>query len=117
MSTKKLLAEVESDVLSLLRDNNVSLDIKRKVKAVFDKHAKAQDGLTIAMKRVASSNVAAIGYDPLTETLRVEFVSGSVYDYLKVPATVHANLMAAPSIGKFLNAEIKPNYGDLKIKA
>ena len=34
---------------------------------------------------VASSNVAAVGYDPATETLEVEFLSGSIYQYYNVP--------------------------------
>jgi hypothetical protein len=36
--------------------------------------------------------------------------SGRVYDYLGVPPGVHDALLAAESIGRFVNHEIKPRY-------
>lgn len=36
--------------------------------------------------------------------------SGEVYDYLGVPPAVHDALLAAESIGRFVNVEIKPRY-------
>ena len=63
-----------------------------------------------------SSVVAAIKYDPNSATLRVIYVSGSVYDYKKVPETVYNQMKAASSKGVFLNKQIKPNYEYEKIK-
>lgn len=63
-----------------------------------------------------SSVVAAIRYDAPTSTLRVVYVSGSVYDYKKVPEKVYIEMKAASSKGEFLNKQIKPNYKFEKIK-
>jgi hypothetical protein len=59
---------------------------------------------------VNSSSVKAVGYDVPTSTLELEYVSGSVYRYADVPQPVYAGLMAAPSIGSYVNSRIKPCY-------
>ncbi len=59
---------------------------------------------------VASTNIVSIGYDPNAETLEVEFINGSVYQYYNVPADLHGQLMMAGSKGQFLNAYIKNGY-------
>jgi len=59
---------------------------------------------------VGSSNVASIGYDPATETLEVEFLAGSVYQYYNVPGNVYESLMRSPSKGGFINAYVKNFY-------
>lgn len=56
---------------------------------------------------VASSNVASIGYDDATETLEVEFLTGSIYQYYNVSAALWEQLRQAPSKGIFLNTYIK----------
>lgn len=63
-----------------------------------------------------SSVVAAIRYDAPSSTLRVVYVSGSVYDYKKVPVKVYIEMKASSSKGEFLNKQIKPNYKFEKIK-
>jgi len=63
-----------------------------------------------------SSVVAAIRYDEKTSRLRVIFQSGSIYDYLKVPATVYNEMKTAFSKGEFLNKHIKPVYEYEKIR-
>ena len=59
---------------------------------------------------VVSSNIAAIGYDPTTETLEVEFLSGSIYQYYNVPENMYDELMKEGSKGRFLNLYIKNAY-------
>ena len=59
---------------------------------------------------VASSNLAAVGYDPATETLEVEFLNGSIYQYFNVPQNMYDNLMQEGSKGRFLNTYIKNAY-------
>lgn len=59
---------------------------------------------------VASTNVSSVGYDPDTMTLEVEFRGGSIYQYFDVPESVYQELMAAPSVGTFLNQNIKNGY-------
>jgi hypothetical protein len=46
-------------------------------------------------------------YTPDTATLRITFVSGTVYDYKGVPEKVYQKMRAAPSKGKFFNEKIK----------
>ena len=62
------------------------------------------------MVPVSSSNLAAVGYDPPTETLRVEFLNGSLYEYKAVPQGVYDELMAAPSHGSYFNRFIRNSY-------
>ena len=63
-----------------------------------------------------SSVVAAIRYDATISTLRVIYVSGSVYDYKQVPEKIYKEMRTASSKGEFLNKRIKPNYEFEKIK-
>ena len=63
-----------------------------------------------------SSVVAAIRYNDSTSTLRVVYVSGSVYDYKQVPLKVYEEMRTASSKGEFLNKHIKPQYKFEKIK-
>ena len=63
-----------------------------------------------------SSVVATIRYDANTYTLRVIYISGSVYDYKDVPEEVYKEMKEAFSKGEFLNKHIKPNYEFEKIK-
>ncbi len=59
---------------------------------------------------VISSNVASIGYDANTMTLEVEFTNGSVYQYFDVPGTEYHALLNAPSVGSYLNQNVKTSY-------
>lgn len=60
---------------------------------------------------VASSNIASIGYDESSQTLEVEFINGSIYQYYGVPQNMYDRLMEAGSKGKFLNTYIRNAYG------
>ncbi|GBD95936.1 hypothetical protein BMS3Abin06_00816 [bacterium BMS3Abin06] len=64
----------------------------------------------IAMIPVVSSNVESIGYEEGTQTLRVKFLNGSVYDYKNVPIMEFEQLKNAQSVGSYLNRNIKGNY-------
>jgi hypothetical protein len=59
---------------------------------------------------VESASVRSVGYSTSSRTLEVEFVNGSVYQYFDVPQPTFAGLLAAPSIGNFVNTQIKPYY-------
>jgi hypothetical protein len=61
-------------------------------------------------RSVASSSVRSAGYDGDSRTLEIEYVNGSVYRYFDVPQPTYAGLMAAPSIGNYVNTEIKPYF-------
>lgn len=57
---------------------------------------------------VKSASVRSVGYEGTT--LEIEFVSGAVYQYFEVPQPTYAGLLAAESIGHYVNTEIKPYY-------
>lgn len=59
---------------------------------------------------VESPNIKAIGYDGGTSELLVEFRSGKTAIYHDVPASVFAELEAAPSKGSFINRRVKGIY-------
>ena len=59
---------------------------------------------------VASSNINAIGYDEQSETLEVEFLNGTIYQYYNVPKNMFDQLMSETSKGRFLNTYIKNAY-------
>lgn len=63
------------------------------------------------MHPVTSSNLKAVGYDPETKTLRVQFSSGGSYDYPGVDPELHEQFLAADSVGKFFHSRIRGRNG------
>jgi hypothetical protein len=66
--------------------------------------------------RVESSMLSEIGYEDSTSMLGVLFKNGSIYEYANVPSHVHSAFVAAPSHGKYFDANIKGKYVCRKIK-
>ena len=62
-----------------------------------------------------SSVILHMNYVPLTRTLRIVYVSGSVYDYKDVPEEVYQEMKKAPSKGVYLNEKIKTRFEFEKI--
>lgn len=58
---------------------------------------------------VNSSQVKAVGYDPVTQTLAVTFTrgSGAIYHYPNVSPELHVQFLAAESMGRFHGEHIK----------
>lgn len=65
------------------------------------------------MVNVTSSNIAAVGYE--AETLTVRFRNGGEYRYSGVPVEVYAALMAAESKGGYLARNISHKYLAVKV--
>lgn len=67
----------------------------------------------ITLQAIQSSQIAAIGHCPATETLAVQFfrkgAPADVYHYANVTATEYAAFAGAESIGKHFYAHIKPH--------
>ena len=63
---------------------------------------------TIEMIPVTSSNVEAIGY--AAGDLYVDFRSGARYRYRAVPRATFEQLLETDSVGKALNANVKPLF-------
>lgn len=68
-----------------------------------------------ALVPVESSNLKAVGYEPGTKALTVQFKSGAQHVYEGVPAHEHARLMASDSIGSHFHANIKSAYKSSKL--
>ena len=64
---------------------------------------------------VDSSSVARVGYDAGTFELEIEFRNGRSYRYQKVPIAAYRLLLRAPSIGEFVNKQIKPRFQAIEI--
>jgi hypothetical protein len=64
----------------------------------------------IDRESVSSSTVASFGYVQQTETLEVEFLNGTIYQYYNIGADVYEQLKTASSKGQFLNAYIRNSY-------
>jgi hypothetical protein len=63
------------------------------------------------MVPVASSNLAAVGYDPATGELRIRFHRGNrLYAYYGISAALHRGLMTAGSKGRFFAYYIRWRY-------
>jgi hypothetical protein len=65
---------------------------------------------------VVSTTIASVGYDASTYILEVEFAtSGHVYQYLDVPEAVFDEFMRAPSLGSYLNTQIKQAFRYVRV--
>ncbi len=67
------------------------------------------------MTPVSSSQLRAVGYDADSEVLRVEFMSGSVWDYEKVDEASYRQLLMATSQGRFFNQYIRGRYTERRV--
>ena len=65
---------------------------------------------------VKSSNIRSISYNPETEVLVVEYLNGSMYEYLKVPSYIYDGLVESESKGSFMNKLVKGTYEYIKIQ-
>ena len=72
-------------------------------RAVQEENAPASNSRTT----VSSSAMRSVGYDRDARVLEIEFTGGEVYQYFKVPASVHRGLMSAESHGRYLNEYVK----------
>jgi hypothetical protein len=56
---------------------------------------------------VSSSNLAAIGYEPETAVLRIQFLNGGTYLYHGVPLETYEGLLNAGSKGQYFDQFVK----------
>jgi hypothetical protein len=59
---------------------------------------------------VESTTLLTVSYDEAQALLQLEFCSGAVYQYFRVPAEVHQSLLAAPSKGRYFNQAIRGRF-------
>jgi two-component system cell cycle response regulator DivK len=63
-----------------------------------------------SMAELSSSAVERAEYSDDSRTLEIWYSGGDRYSYFDVPRGLYEALLAAPSAGIFVNAEIKPHY-------
>ena len=68
-------------------------------------------------RKVESTNVASVGFDPKRKVLEVEFQTGAVYQYREVPKPTYDALLKADSKGRYLAANVKGKYPYERIDA
>jgi hypothetical protein len=61
-------------------------------------------------KRVSSSKIRGVGYDPRSQVLEIEFNDGRVMAYSGVSPEVHRRCMNAPSPVSFFEDKIAEEY-------
>jgi hypothetical protein len=73
-------------------------------------------GFLINRENVRSSNLKSVGYDSENEILEIEFKSGGIYQYSKVPEVVYSKLMSSSSHGKYFHKMIRDKYPTKKVR-
>jgi hypothetical protein len=68
------------------------------------------------MKRVSAGKLRAIGYDPGSRTLQVEFDDGKVLQYGGVPNETFRRLSASGSMWSYFRDNIEENFSEKRIK-
>ena len=61
-------------------------------------------------KRISSSKIRGVGYDPRAQVLEIEFTDGRVMAYSGVSPEVHRRFMAAPSPVSFFEDKIADDF-------
>ena len=64
---------------------------------------------------VISTDIMSVKYEESTSVLNIRFVKGGEYEYYDVYADDYYNLISAPSVGKYFNANIRYKYQYNKI--
>jgi hypothetical protein len=67
-------------------------------------------------KRLNASSIRSVGYDAATQTLEVEFSSGSIVQYSGVSPEVHRRFMSSPSPGSFYQDQIDENFPARRVR-
>ena len=67
-------------------------------------------------RRVESTTVRSMGYQRRSRILEIEFQSGAMYQYFRVPARVYEEFRKAESKGKYFNGEIRDAYAFVRVQ-
>lgn len=67
-------------------------------------------------RKVNSSQLRSVGYDPSAQVLEVELTDGSVWQYSKVSPETHRRLMAAPSIVSYYRDNIEEEFSRKRLR-
>jgi len=64
---------------------------------------------------IESSHLAAVGYEPDSERLTIQFVNADIYEYNFVEQELYDWLLADSSPGSFFSERIRPSFPGEKI--
>ena len=67
-------------------------------------------------KRINSSRIRAVGYEPKSQALEVEFSDGKIVQYRGVSQEVHRQFMAAPSPTSFFEDKIDESFPSTRVR-
>jgi hypothetical protein len=76
----------------------------------------ATEETTMERKRISSSKIRGVGYDPKSQELEIEFNDGRVMAYSGVSSEIHRQLMASPSPGSFFEDKIEEDYTGRRVR-
>ena len=67
-------------------------------------------------KRINSGSLRSVGYEASSQTLEIEFTSGSVVQYQRVSGEVYRRFLNAPSPASYFRDEIEESYAARRLR-
>jgi hypothetical protein len=108
------LVEVEKLALALTEHERARLAAEL-IESLPDNQSVDDEG-AIGFKKVNSSMLRKIRYDPRNRFLDVVFRTGETYRYKDVPPDEYNKLMKAESHGKYMQMHIIDHYETIRLK-
>jgi predicted XRE-type DNA-binding protein len=123
-AASRMTGVAQPDLSNLLRGNLRGFSVQRMMRMlpalgqnleiVLRPHGAETEARRIAVgmsrEPVDSSAIASIGYEAAAKTLDVEFVSGEVYRYFKVPESTYKAFQKADSKGSFFQDRVRGRF-------
>jgi hypothetical protein len=106
--------EVESLALALSEDERAMLAAKL-IESLPDNQTVDDNG-AIRFKKVNSSMLRQVRYDPKNRFLDVVFRTGETYRYKDIPPDEYDGLMKAESHGKYMQMHIIDRYETIRLE-